>query len=1117
MLNPASISLVAGTSTTVQASVTPQNGFSGTVSLSSGNLPAGVSISPTLPQSIGSSGLTLTISTVGSVAANSYSLQLTATSGALQHTATETLTVGNRANFSLDVPSQTVNLALSKSDELAINVVPGQGVVDYTVSLQASVSAGLNASFSSTTVTPPATPTLTLSAGATAPTGPGTVTITATRSVDNQVVASGFPVYIDPAQGTIPGNRTNWVRVGSNPIAVYYDAPRKHVLASLPAMNRVEVVDPTSGNLLSSIPVSVAGNEPNGLWLASSSNLSGSLDGNSLYVLGAGHIATINLASGQVIKQQPTPQAIPIGWTTPAAISPTFLVLAKNGHMVFGSWGDSSFYNWDGVSALASLHTISDLYSFDRSFDGSKVLVISGDTGAGYQLLDIASDTITVQGNYTNAVLMTVRGNPVREEWALANSNGIDFLDGNLSLIARVQAGLAGSATYWGMTYSPDGKYLDFVYSPTGLPFVITVDTSTYQVVNIAPATGTNIPYFGRYPPEWITQPFAADTTGLVFGLGEKGVVIDDATYTVDPTQAVPQDYAIIATPDNGPVNASTSVQISTQSYTSQPDIWFGNKRASSESLNGSGQAGGTAPPAQTAGPVNIKLFPAQGSYTHVMPQAFTYGTIITSVRNSICSASGGCSADIFGFGLFGSDTSQTTVTIGGNPAPIQSTNYFNVTEPYPYPLQFVTVTVPKGTAGRADVVVKTGVGQATLQGGFLYASSLQSYPSSQTYNALLFDEKRQVLYASTNSQIARFSLNSSSFLSPITPPSLTGQNLFEGMALTPDGSQLLIANKQDLSVAIVDPDNPTNSTAVAVPASGPNPAGPVYVAATSTGNVLISIGGFVEPWVGPMFELDLATSQVQPLTFPDVSTLDAPIISPTSDGSEVLIRCCGIFHSSTGMLSPLYQNYAGSGLGTAAGDGNVFGVGEGFIAPDGTSITAASIPDELGGFQSWQAASATLNDSGSLEFAPGETMVFGPPGLFILDTHHGDVLRNFVLKSPINSSTETIAVDSTAQHVFMADSQGLTVLTLSAPPLAIGWLNPAVASTSGSTTITLRGSGFQSGTTVTIGGKNATSVYVDANTLQITAPANVAGATQIVVQNPGGESYSLDAALLYQ
>ena len=83
------------------------------------------------------------------------------------------------------------------------------------------------------------------------------------------------------------------------------------------------------------------------------------------------------------------------------------------------------------------------------------MLVISGDTGSGYQLLDIASDTITVQGNYTNAVLMTVRGNPVREEWALANSNGIDFLDGNLSLIARVTGWSRGKCDILGNDIQP--------------------------------------------------------------------------------------------------------------------------------------------------------------------------------------------------------------------------------------------------------------------------------------------------------------------------------------------------------------------------------------------------------------------------------------------------------------------------------------------------------------------------------------------------------------------------------------------------------------------------------------------------------------------------------------
>ena len=154
-----------------------------------------------------------------------------------------------------------------------------------------------------------------------------------------------------------------------------------------------------------------------------------------------------------------------------------------------------------------------------------------------------------------------------------------------------------------------------------------------------------------------------------------------------------------------------------------------------------------------------------------MMPQAFTYGTIITSARNSVCASGGGCSVDIFGFGLFGNDPNHTSVTIGGSAASIASVHYFNADQPYPYPLQYVSVTVPPGLAGRADIVLKSAVGQATLPGAFRYAASLQTYPSSQTYNALLFDEKRGILYAATDSQIARYSVSSSAFLTPITPP----------------------------------------------------------------------------------------------------------------------------------------------------------------------------------------------------------------------------------------------------------------------------------------------------------------------------------------------------------
>ena len=66
-----------------------------------------------------------------------------------------------------------------------------------------------------------------------------------------------------------------------------------------------------------------------------------------------------------------------------------------------------------------------------------------------------------------------------------------------------------------------------------------------------------------------------------------------------------------------------------------------------------------------------------------------------------------------------------------------------------------------------------------------------------------------------------------------------------------------------------------------------------------------------------------------------------------------------------------------------------------------------------------------------------------------------------------------------------------------------------------GGTTITIRGSGFQSGIQVTIGGKAAAANVKDMNTVTVVAPTLSPGMQQIVITNPDGESVSLDAAFL--
>jgi hypothetical protein len=105
------------------------------------------------------------------------------------------------------------------------------------------------------------------------------------------------------------------------------------------------------------------------------------------------------------------------------------------------------------------------------------------------------------------------------------------------------------------------------------------------------------------------------------------------------------------------------------------------------------------------------------------------------------------------------------------------------------------------------------------------------------------------------------------------------------------------------------------------------------------------------------------------------------------------------------------------------------------------------------------------------------------------------------------------MTVDENGERIFALTASGLTVLQLSQVPLGIGSLTPAVGPVTGATYVTVRGSGFVSGATVTIGGLTAATTFVDMNTLKITTPVLPAGAQSITITNPDGKSVSLNAA----
>ena len=75
--------------------------------------------------------------------------------------------------------------------------------------------------------------------------------------------------------------------------------------------------------------------------------------------------------------------------------------------------------------------------------------------------------------------------------------------------------------------------------------------------------------------------------------------------------------------------------------------------------------------------------------------------------------------------------------------------------------------------------------------------------------------------------------------------------------------------------------------------------------------------------------------------------------------------------------------------------------------------------------------------------------------------------------------------------------------------------LSPATG-TSG-TTVTLRGSGFQSGATVSFGTVQVSSTLVDSNTLQAVVPTLPPGPVRVIIKNPDGHQYSVDDAYILQ
>jgi hypothetical protein len=168
--------LAGGTGASYNVTLTPGNGFTGTVSFNVSGLPTSASASFS-PSSLTTSGsTTLSISTSLSTPAGTYPFTITGSSGQVSSTTSVTLVVTE--NFAVSVSPSSETIAQKNSGTYTVTVTASPGFAG-TVSLSATgLPARTTANFNPNSVANSGSSTLTVQVSPKAP--PGTYTFTTT-------------------------------------------------------------------------------------------------------------------------------------------------------------------------------------------------------------------------------------------------------------------------------------------------------------------------------------------------------------------------------------------------------------------------------------------------------------------------------------------------------------------------------------------------------------------------------------------------------------------------------------------------------------------------------------------------------------------------------------------------------------------------------------------------------------------------------------------------------------------------------------------------------------------------------------------------------------------------
>jgi hypothetical protein len=785
-------------------------------------------------------------------------------------------------------------------------------------------------------------------------------------------------------------------------------------------------------------------------------------------------------------------------------------LLSRGGQLIIWDPSSNTFEDITGLFPATGL--------VSRSGDGSKLLVADNTTRSTVSIYNVNTGEVTQANEQLPAnALVAVAMNSNGTQSVVTEGHQLFFYDQNLKQINTISVNVA--VGYWGMGYTPDDRYLYAQWTGGGTPRVLVVDTTNFQIAGFIPAA------FSPNDP----IPLTLDQSGnlLVAANGGMGMVPFQPSLTLGEGPFFPT----FARWNPGEVSPGQSVptQVNSTGFEHGMQVYFGLMGVSTISVvTGSyGPLTVQAPALSTPGPVNTVLqFP--DGWFNLLPDAFSYGPTALQLTPTGGPAAGGNQVVLYGYG-FNYSPSQLQITVGGKSAAISSSGATNISDTFP--IDLATFTIPAGNPGFADVTLTTPTGRVTLHDGYEYLETATVVPATSNLTQIIFDPKRNLVYASAGSKIAVFSPQTMKFLLPFQPPGGALNAQYEGLALTPDSSLLVATDGANHSVAILNPDTPSQGRTVVL--SNPSsttclpPSNsilePNEVATTSTGKVFIEQVG-----VSSTIELDLASGQF----LYRCDALSQSAIAGSADGSKIAFAALGSYPTKVAVWDAATDSFTSNPILSFLGDIGISADGTRIVATDADQVDPFNFsylmdsslrlanytyyPD-LAPPQGRWVPGIKLNSTGSLYILPRLQ------GVDILDAQTGALREQIVTPEPLLTPQNVanvlngLALDEKDQRIFAISASGLTVLQLATFPLGIGSVEPVVGPAAGSVAVTVHGSGFQQGAQITFGSQVVTTIFVDDNTLRFTSPPSISGPVRISVTNPDGGLYFIDAAFVAQ